>query len=630
MPFGIAAQCEHPDYAGLMDLYDSTNGDEWFSHDGWKQGKDGTSCDPCDFNGGRWAFVSCSNGRVTKISFPQNNLNGTIPDFALDTLLEFVIDNNNLVDGFTTFFNAPNITRLTIARSELSGTIPDLKELIHLEYLELTDNKLTGSIPNFDLPNLSSLLLGNNQLTGAIPNFNLPSLRNLVVVMNNLSGELPKFENLALLTSFDCSVNEIEGPFHNFVDSPILKMLRIQKNRFTGSIPDFKDHPQLSKITFLANDNDFTGCYPASLCDMSAVNFNTNYRLPFRGDFSKICDGSSKIGAPCSPAGVGSFGILDENCDCIPVGCEYYEADVDALIKFYESTNGQDWLVNFGWTAGATGQSCFPCDWSNQPWYGVKCVEGKVVAIDLDGSPDFTNLGVGGNNLIGPMTDLNLENLQELYLDDNLLSGEVPAFQNAANIETLILSRNNISGSLPNFADYPNIKVFRGSFNNFSGTLPDLSNLDSIKTFTCSNNDLEGCYDQKLCSIGLVDLNFNEALPWSGDFLPFCSGEDEVGAPCNLSANEDYVINENCECVLFTSNTDDLELKNMEVFPNPASDFININTQFENVTFTIFSSEGKKLISSKHITIDVSGLPRGIYFISVEEEINATIKFYKI
>lgn len=309
-PIIIIGQCEHPDFAGLMELYNATNGDGWNKNDGWKQASEGTACSPCDYNGRAWEFLTCTGGRVTRISFTFNNLQGTIPEIALGELEEIrIVDNMGLQD-LPKFINTPKLKKIEINKCGISRMIPDFKEVKSLEYLDLVDNRYFGHIPNYDLPNLEvlwltsnelsgeiprfekllkleKLNLRNNELVGPVPNFNFPVARNINVSSNQLSGNLPGFENLPEMTIFDCSVNAIEGPCHNFSFNPKMVNLNLISNKFSGPVPDFKDHPNLTKLVLFGMDNDFSGCYPESVCDLAGMSFNNNLKLPFRGEFQK-------------------------------------------------------------------------------------------------------------------------------------------------------------------------------------------------------------------------------------------------------------------------------------------------------------------------------------------------------
>ena len=130
----------------------------------------------------------------------------------------------------------------------------------------------------------------------------------------------------------------------------------------------------------------------------------------------------------------------------------------DALIAFYESTNGDSWTDSSGWM-GAPGTEC--------SWFGIGChgagdtVTSIVLADNaLTGSiptflEDLTNLEVlelRGNQLEGPIpSELgNLSELLSLELNGNKLTGSVPPeLGNLSKLTRLILELNDLSGPLP-------------------------------------------------------------------------------------------------------------------------------------------------------------------------------------
>ena len=134
-----------------------------------------------------------------------------------------------------------------------------------------------------------------------------------------------------------------------------------------------------------------------------------------------------------------------------------------ALIAFYNSTGGDNWINNTGWKIGdefaAPGTEC------TSPWYGVVCRGGHVVKLNLEHNQlsgniptelgDLTNLqylGLYGNQLTGsiPSELSNLTNLQFLFLYTNQLTDNIPAeLGSLSNLWELILHDNQLSGNIP-------------------------------------------------------------------------------------------------------------------------------------------------------------------------------------
>src|SRR4051794_10914956 len=88
----VNAQVNEQDSLALVDLYNSTDGPNWYYHTNWL-----TS--PIS----KWAGVTVTNTRVTEISLYGFGLNGSIP---------------------SSFGNLTNLQRLELSSNQLSGNIP--------------------------------------------------------------------------------------------------------------------------------------------------------------------------------------------------------------------------------------------------------------------------------------------------------------------------------------------------------------------------------------------------------------------------------------------------------------------------------------------------------------------------
>ena len=131
------------DRAALEALYESTDGENWYSNGNW-----GNDDQPLQL----WHGVTTdTDGRVTGLSLNFNQLNGAIP---------------------AELGNLTNLTSLYLSNNQLSGNIPpELGNLTNLTELGLSNNQLSGNIPPElgNLTNLIALWLSGNQFTGCIP-----------------------------------------------------------------------------------------------------------------------------------------------------------------------------------------------------------------------------------------------------------------------------------------------------------------------------------------------------------------------------------------------------------------------------------------------------------------------------
>ena len=179
----------------LMTMFDSLNGPNWTSHEGWN-----TDCDHCS-----WYGISCNeNNKVEKIELKSNNLSGKI-SFQISGL--------------------SSLTFLDMSDNDIHGEVPeDIGHLSELQFLRLSDNRFSGSIPQSlgDIHNLWDLRLHNNQLTDTIPSQlgQLKNLFNLFLSNNQLSGEIPaEIGGLKTLFQLKLNDNDLSGcipeSFHN-------------------------------------------------------------------------------------------------------------------------------------------------------------------------------------------------------------------------------------------------------------------------------------------------------------------------------------------------------------------------------------------------------------------------------
>ncbi|KAB2041880.1 hypothetical protein ES319_D02G178400v1 [Gossypium barbadense] len=89
--------------------------------------------------------------------------------------------------------------------------------------------------------------------------------------------------------------------------------------------------------------------------------------------------------------------------------------------------------------------------------------------------PRITKIALSGRNLKGQIpSEINhMEELTELWLDFNSLTGPLPDMSNLINLEILHLENNKLSGSLPLYLGrLPNLQAFYIQNNSFSGEIP--------------------------------------------------------------------------------------------------------------------------------------------------------------
>ncbi|MFC1844375.1 MopE-related protein, partial [Thermodesulfobacteriota bacterium] len=248
----------------LIDLYNSTDGDNWTNNSGWKTpplhtdgfSMPGTECTT------PWYGVICDgSNNVVEIWLNSNNLAGTIPA-TIDNLttLELLELNSNQLSGSIPpeIGNLASLTALDLSWNPLGGSISDVISYmiyLDLEYLFLESCQLSGSIPP-EIGNLTSLTwlyLGDNQLSGSIPATigNLTSLQDLRLYNNQLSGSIPAtIGNLTSLENLALSGNQLSGSISATIGNLTnLQTLYLYSNQLSGSIPP--EIVNLASLTWL-------------------------------------------------------------------------------------------------------------------------------------------------------------------------------------------------------------------------------------------------------------------------------------------------------------------------------------------------------------------------------------------
>ena len=208
--------------------------------------------------------------------------------------------------------------------------------------------------------------------------------------------------------------------------------------------------------------------------------------------------------------------------------------ECEALVAFYEATNGPGWTNSDGWL-----ENELPCE-----WHGVTCADGVVerltlgpnqlagplppelgnltglVALDLNNNaltgpipPELDNLtrlellALPANDLTGPIPPelRSLESLVFLYLWSNELTGSIPPeLAELPNLSRLILRRNQLTGTIPpELGAMPALRWLMLNDNQLTGTIPAaLGGLQDLEVLWLHDNDLEGALPVEVAELG--------------------------------------------------------------------------------------------------------------------------------
>ena len=228
--------------------------------------------------------------------------------------------------------------------------------------------------------------------------------------------------------------------------------------------------------------------------------------------------------------------------------------DRDALVAFYNATDGPNWANNSGWLSNAPlGE-----------WHGVTTNgSGRVVRLDLREN-SLSGQIPGELGALGSLRDLYLANtdgictngcepssptanrlpgpipselseltkLRDLRLAFLQLSGPVPTWlEDLSNLHTLGLSANKLSGNIPEqLGNLSNLTSLQLGHNTLTGTMPrSIGNLSGLQHLTLHDNQLTGSIPSSYGNLSALKTMFL----FSGNQLTGCIPAGLQGVPRN-------------------------------------------------------------------------------------------------
>lgn len=234
------------------------------------------------------------------------------------------------------------------------------------------------------------------------------------------------------------------------------------------------------KLGTLQNNGGFTQTL-ALLSDSPAIdagdqNVCNDIGEPNHTKIEKDQRGFTRI----SPCDIGAVEAIPFSCD---IQTDIPPAECNALINFYDQTNGPNWNDS---SSNNWKKTLVPCGWS-----GINCESGRVT---------------------------------EIVREDKNLSGKLPDLTAFTNLKVLKLKGNQLNGAIPpSINNLTNLKSLELHNNQFSSTIPiDLSKLTNLTELFLQNNQLEGEVPSSWSqAIGLTTLNldYNKLTNSQSDFL---------------------------------------------------------------------------------------------------------------
>ncbi|MCE4565062.1 T9SS type A sorting domain-containing protein [Maribellus sp. CM-23] len=577
------------------------------------------------------------------------DISGTIPkEIGNLTKLEVLGLEANQLEG-TIPVEIGNLTRLNflnLLENNVNGTIPaTIGKLTNLQYLGLSQNNLSGTVPASigNLLNLKWLLLNDNRITGPLP-IELANLDNVIKIYidNNLIGSIETTQKSGNTKDALISDNrQIPDELSSWllIDTLHLENNQLQFNDIEA-ILNWDNFSGINEFTY-APQNDIGEIKTLSANEGSFVKLSIDNYYPGPSDQYQWF----KNGQMLTQANAQFLEI--ENVSYEDAGIYYCKVsnskatdlvlsskeitlavtakeptavlateDLERLTEIFNTYNGEEWRNNWLDTVNYTINE----------WLGLQIENGHVSKIDL------SNL-----NLEGEVLDVFLafDSLKWLNLSNNNLYGPFPSFSgnNASNTKSVEDNNHRLS--------YLNISNNRFLFSDLEQVASELMSID---TFIYSPQQIFGFpIDSTINTHDSISIHFetytageNDVRHWyKSNTLLTDSGSEYRIDNASLSDSGTYqmqVTNSifpdlRLESALYNLSVsppvgiDDIELRDIQVYPNPASDKIFIETQRKTVDLSIINASGTKVFQKNAIQsdwINVDAYPKGLYLFQIK------------
>lgn len=351
---------------------------------------------------------------------------------------------------------------------------PEIVNLSRLSELALSFSFLEGSPFEYlsKIASLTSLDLSSNLLSEPITQ-DLSAMSNLVYL--NLSGnrfEGPLPENISQLKSLrylTLGVNVFTGGVPSqYLNMQDLVYLDLSGNRLSGSFPEVVTRlPNLTRLNL--SDNDFEGVIPGQIANLTKLTELILYQNRFSGTV---------------PPGIGQMGNLEQ----MNIGS-------NALTGALPSDLGElHRLVSLN-IAGNHFTSLHPTIEGNSALEWIDISFNQIGTIPA-GLGRLVNLKfmAANDNVITTLPDISaLTALEDVYLDNNMLSDIPVGIEKCSSLKSIII-RNNKLRKLPStLQNMTWLETLDLSNNKIVAIVPTwIGKMSELHSLNLSNNDMIG------------------------------------------------------------------------------------------------------------------------------------------
>ncbi|KAK8272660.1 hypothetical protein V6Z11_D11G348300 [Gossypium hirsutum] len=498
-------------------------------------------------------------------------------------------------------FSLHGLVSIDLSVNSLEGPIPDyFRNISFLEVLDLSGNHLNSSIPNsFAIGNLSSVTqldLSVNQLNGQIPLSigELSSLKLFDVSENQLNGQIPlSIGQLSSLEEFDVSENQLNGQIPLSIgELSSLKWFDVSKNQLNGQIP--LSIGQLSSLeVFDVSENQFNGTFPLSFGRLESLEtldcgYNLLEGVVSETHFSNLtrlttlAASHNRLRFESNSSWIPPF-----QCESIELGHWHLGPKFPQWLKFQKKLSYLDisyagisdvmptWFLNlptpFEYLNLSSNQLRGEISYLNVSSF-VDLSSNRFIGPLPRVFPSLRFLILSNNSFSGSLFELvcnssSGEFMEILYIDKNLISGDIPDCWNHCQVLGLLnLGSNNLTGKIPpslwhlNFImlnlrnntmfgelpstlqNSPNFIMFDLSENHFSGSVPAWigDKLSNLVTLSLRSNNFDGHIPHKICDLQFLQ-NLDLAHNNISGVIPKCFNNLSAMATTNKTNNFVFV-----------------------------------------------------------------------------------------
>ncbi|MHC0444243.1 RCC1 domain-containing protein [Flavobacterium sp. 3-218] len=558
-----------------------------------------------------------------------------IPDLNFEKFLITKGIDSGSPDGKVLTSKVSSLTELFITPQSISS-LSGIQDFISLETLHCDDNQLT-SIDVSNNINLESLSLGNNKLTDLDVSKNT-ALRSLYFYDNQIAT-IDVSKNTALeylyfpgskITDLDISKNTALR--HLTCSSNLLTTLDLSQNTALETL--LCDHNQLTELDI--SKNTLLGGLQCNSNKLTALNTSTNTNLVrIECDSNKIThlDTSNNpllSGLNCNSNLLTTLDISKNT------SLDYIKCASNQFISL-NLKNGNN--INFVNTTmvdnlkNNPNLTCIQVDdvaYSNKNWmnakdswatYNTTCTPEYVALPDTNFEQKLIDLGIDTDGLNGKITIADASSITSIDLSNSNIK-DLTGIEYFTSLTTLNISNNQITS-----LDVSNnllLETLDASSNQL--TTLDLSKNTKLTIVYVVNNPLVylNLRNGNNRNFVLSSPTTRQAAVWVyTSFLGLTSlsciqVDDENYSNANWSNIKESTTAYSNTCK--SLGVDESTLNQTVVYPNPTKGVVNITNISLNKA-TVYNSLGQLVKSfilnnaNTDNTIDLSGLPRGVYYV---------------